>query len=338
MIDVSMQDVADSAGVSLSTVSRALADSERVKLETRQRIQQLAQEMGYVPNAIARGLATNRTYTLGVVVRDIADPFIAELVRAIDKIVCALGFTLLLINSDANSQQELVAIKELRQKRVDGIIVPDMVTDDQTLPQLEQMGIPVVLINRKHYPFTVGTDNVAAARLGMNYLLALGHTRIAYIGNSALREDDADRRMGYEQALRQRDLMPDPALIIHPQVSAPQSGTVGFDKLFTLDEPPTAIFCFDDMTALGVISRANAAGVRIPEQISVMGFDDIALAPFFSPPLTTIAQPKEEIARLAVEMTFNLLDQNELPANRALAGKLVVRNSTAAPRQRDPSR
>jgi len=328
-----MQDIADIAGVSLSTVSRALADSTRVKLETRQRIQKLADDLGYLPNAIARGLATSRTYTLGVVVRDIADPFMAELVRTIDKIVREVGFTLLLVNCDADPRQELAAIKELRQKRVDGIIVPDIVVGDQSLPLLERMGIPVVLINRKQYPFTIGTDNVAAARLGVEHLLDLGHTRIAYIGSNAVREDDGDRRAGYEQALRNHHLTPDPALMIDPQADPPDGGAVSFEQLFTLDEPPTAIFCFDDMTALGVISRASAAGVRIPDDVSVLGFDDISLAPFFSPPLTTIAQQKDEIARLAVEMTLRLLDEPASPGPSTLPGTLVIRHSTAAPRQ-----
>ncbi|MBX3014455.1 MAG: LacI family DNA-binding transcriptional regulator [Caldilineaceae bacterium] len=330
--EVSMQDLADIVGVSLSTVSRALADSPRVKLATRQQIQQLAKEMGYLPNAIARGLATRRTYTLGVVVRDIADPFIAELVRTIDKIVLTMGFTLLLVNCDADSQQELAAITELRHKRVDGIIVPDMVVDDDALPMLEKMGVPVVLVNRKQYPFTVGTDNIAAARLGMNYLLALGHTRIAYIGSHKAREDDTERRTGYEQALAEHKLTLDPVLVIRPTTSSPDSGVAGFEQLFTLDHPPTAIFCFDDITALGVIHRASAARVQIPEKLSVLGFDNIALASYFAPALTTIAQQTDQIAQQAVAMMLCLLAGEKPPARPLLAGKLVIRNSTAAPR------
>jgi DNA-binding LacI/PurR family transcriptional regulator len=161
----------------------------------------------------------------------------------------------------------------------------------------------------------------------------LGHKRIAYIGSNTLREDDTDRRAGYEQTLRAHGIKLDPALVIHPVVGPPDSGAAGFEQLFKLDEPPTAIFCFDDITALGVISRANAAGVHIPTDLSVVGFDDVSLAPYFSPPLTTIAQQKDEIARLAVEMTLDLLDEKDLSDVSPLLGKLIVRNSTAAPPQ-----
>lgn len=328
---VSMQDIAEVAGVSLSTVSRALADNPRVKLATRQRIQRLANDLGYLPNAIARGLATNRTNTIGVVVRDIADPFIAEFVRTVDKTALDRGYSVTLSNCDADPQRELTAINGLRQKRVDGIIVPDIVVGPDSIPLLEQIGVPVILINQKNYRYSVSTDNITAARQGVNHLLDLGHNRIAYISSSRNRDDSLERQTGYEQALESSGVSLDPALIVKGNHDASKGGQQAFEYLFSLPQPPTAIFCFDDMTAMGVINAAYTAGVGVPDQLSVLGFDDIDLAGYLTPPLTTISQQKEKMARITVEMLLDVLDGKEFPANVVLPGELIIRDSTTPP-------
>jgi DNA-binding LacI/PurR family transcriptional regulator len=334
-MQVSMKDIAKVAGVSLSTVSRALADSPRVKLETRRRIQALGKEMGYVPNAIARGLATKRTRTLGVVVMDITDPFIAEIVRALDKTALKYGYSIILSHCRADPQLELAAIRVLRQQRADGIIVPDPFVADASFPLLEEIGVPVILVNKARYPCSVGTDNVDAARQAVNHLLDLGHERIAYIGDSGNREESLERQTGYKQALVARGVSPDPSLIIKSDDSLwPKGGWQGIERLLNLPQPPSAVFCFNDLTAIGAIGAVHAAGLRVPDHLSVVGFDDIDLAPYLTPPLTTVAQQGEQIAQLAIEMIFNLLDGNELPGNTTLPGRLVVRGSTAPPGQR----
>lgn len=330
---VSMKDIADAAGVSLSTVSRALADSPRVKLETRRRIQHLAKEIEYLPNAIARGLATNRTYTLGVVVRDVADPYIAELVRTIDKTALDYGYSVILSNCDADPQRELAAIRTLRQQRVDGIIVLDPFVGDASLPLLEEMAVPVILLNKKLHPYYVGTDNVHAARQAVDHLLDLGHERIAYIGGDREREDNLERQTGYMQALIARGIPPDARLVIENGENPPESGWLGLEQLLKLPQPPSAVFCFDDLTAIGVIGAAYAARLRVPDHLSVVGFDDIALARHLAPPLTTVAQQKEMMAQFAVETVLDLLDKQEFPTNTMLPGRLVVRGSTAPPGQ-----
>lgn len=330
---VSMKDIADAAGVSLSTVSRALADSPRVKLETRRRIQHLAKEMEYLPNAIARGLATNRTHTLGVVVRDVADPYIAELVRTIDKTALDYGYSVILSNCDADPQRELAAIRTLRQQRVDGIIVLDPFVGDASLPLLEEMAVPVILLNKKLHPYYLGTDNVHAARQAVNHLLDLGHERIAYIGGDREREDNLERQTGYMQALIARGISPDARLVIENGENPPESGWLGLEQLLKLPQPPSAVFCFDDLTAIGVIGAAYAARLRVPDHLSVVGFDDIALARHLAPPLTTVAQQKETMAQFAVEMVLDLLDKQGFPTNTMLPGRLVVRGSTAPPGQ-----
>lgn len=325
--DVSMLEIAQIAGVSLSTVSRALANSPRVKLETRQRIQKLAQEMGYLPNAIARGLATRRTFTLGVVAVDITDPFIAEFIQAIDQAALSSGFSVILSNCRGDPQRELAAINTLRQRRVDGIIVPDPLVADTSLSLLAEAGVPIVLFNQKQYPYSICTDNVDGARQAVRHLLDLGHKRIAYMGKSH-REDSLERQTGYKQALLGVGIFPDPALIVEAD-SSPGGGWHIFKQLLDLPAPPTAVFCFDDLTAVGIISAAQSGGLRVPDHLSVVGFDDIGLSSYLAPPLTTIAQQVERISHLMVDMVSKLLEGHREPIQVTLPGKLVVRATTA---------
>jgi DNA-binding LacI/PurR family transcriptional regulator len=324
---VTIQDVANAAGVSPSTISRALADSPRVKLETRRRVQQLAQEMGYMPSAIARGLATRRTHKLGVVVLALADPFVSELVSYIDQVACQHGYSLLLSSCGDDPQRELAAFNLLRQQRVDAVIVADPSVPERFVPSMKNGESPVVLINKKHYPHSVATDNLAAATLAVNHLLDLGHTRLAYIGSSKNKVESQERLTGYQQTLTQRGMPVDPSLIVEGDGGC-QGGWQGAAKLLRLPEPPTAIFCFDDLTAMGAMGAIQATGLSVPGDISVVGCDDIALGQYLSPPLTTVAQYKDQLARLSVEMALSLLHAEQPMPNQLLPARLVLRGST----------
>jgi len=265
---------------------------------------------------------------------DITDPFIAQIVRTIDKTALECGYSIILSHCRADPQRELAAIRVLRQQRVDGIIVPDPFVADASLPLLEEIGVPVILVNKTRYPYSVGTDNVDAAQQAVNHLLDLGHERIAYIGDNRYREENLERQTGYEQALMARGISPDPSLVIEGDDNWwPKGGWLGIERLLNLPQPPSAVFCFNDLTAIGVIGAVHAAGLCVPDDLSVVGFDDIDLAAYLVPPLTTVAQQGKQIAQLAIEMIFNLLDGNELPGNTILPGRLVVRGSTASPGQ-----
>jgi DNA-binding LacI/PurR family transcriptional regulator len=326
---VTMDDVAKSAGVALSTVSRALADNPRVSITTRERIQQLAREMGYVPSAIARGLATQRTFSLGVVVRDIVDPFLAELVRLIDMHALELGYSLILSHAGNDERRELAAIYILRQKRVDAIIMPDSSVSDSFLSRVADHGIPVVLLNRMSYPYSIGIDNIASGEMAVEHLLNLGHRRIAYIGGLRCKAESDDRQNGYERALEKHGLPIDRSLIALGD-SWPEGGQVRMRQFLNLPQPPTAVFCFNDLTALGAIGAIQSAGLRVPQDISVVGFDDIALSSSLYPPLTSIAQDKERMAKLAVDMAHALATGQSVSERTILPGRLVVRASTSA--------
>jgi len=325
---VTIQDIATAAKVSQSTVSRALANSPRVKLETRKLIQQLAREMGYTPSAIARGLATKRTHTLGVVVWDIADAFVAELVRAIDRAALESGYSLVLSHCGDDPQRQLSAVNILRQQRVDGIIVPDSSAADFFLPLVTEGDVPVILINHRAYRYSVGTDNESAARMAVDYLAHLGHQRIAYIGGMRYRVESEERKAGYRQALAAGGLPLDVSLSVDGEGGA-EGGQKGMKQLLTLPQPPTAVFCFNDLTAIGAIGAIQASGRRVPDDISVMGFDDITLNPYLHPSLTSVAQQKEQIAHMALAMVLRLLEHESVPVGQFLAGNLMPRDSTA---------
>ena len=328
---VSMQDIATAAGVSLSTVSRALAGSPRVAPGTRAQIQRLAYERGYVPSAIARALATRRSHSLGVVVMDITDPFIAELVRAMDPVALDHDYTLILTHCGADPERELAAIHRLRQQRVDAIVVCDPSVADSSLPLLELAGVPVILVNRPSFRYAACTDNVQGGRQAGEHLLDLGHTRIGYIGWRRHEEQNRDRQAGLEQALAGRGLGLDPALVVDGD-GWPEGGCRGVQYLLTLTQPPTALFCFNDLSAIGAMEAAQAAGWHVPRDLSVVGFDDIHLARYAHPPLTTVAQPCNALAHRTVQMALDLIAGEESPVGAPLPARLVVRSSTDHPR------
>ncbi len=334
---VSIKDIAKSAGVSHSTVSRALSDSPLVSDETKARIQRLAQEMGYSPNTLARSLVTRQTYTIGVVVTTIADPFVAEVVQGIEATAHDYNYTVILCSSGAQPEREIAAVEMLRSKRVDGVIVTSSRIGALYLEHLERIGAPIVLINNHNessgrYTFTVTVDNRHGGYLATEHLVQLGHRRIAYVTAPADHSSDLDRMAGYREALIAGGIEPDPTLIVRGNGRA-DGGEQALKALIELSQPPSAVFCYNDMTAIGLMHAARQVGLSVPRDMAVVGFDDIPFASYFYPPLTTIAQPKVEMGRLAMKMTLSLMtigeeNHEEEISNVVVRGTLVVRAST----------
>jgi DNA-binding LacI/PurR family transcriptional regulator len=332
---VSIKDIAKAAGVSHSTVSRALSDSSLVSDETKARVQRLAREMGYSPNALARSLVTRQTHTVGVVVTTIADPFIAEVVQGIEATAHDHGYTSILCNSGAEPEREIAAVEMLRSKRVDGVIVTSSRVGALYLEHLERIGVPIVLINNHNeqsgrYTFTVTVDNRHGGCLATQHLIGLGHRRIAYVTAPADHSSDLDRMTGYRQALGQAGIEPDARLII-PGNGRADGGERALEAMLALDNRPSGVFCYNDMTAIGLIHAARRAGLSVPADLAVVGFDDIPFATYFYPPLTTVAQPKVEMGQRAMKMALSLMTANqegEPLSNIVVQGKLVVRAST----------
>jgi DNA-binding LacI/PurR family transcriptional regulator len=333
---VSIKDVAEAAGVSYSTVSRALSDSPLVKAETKARVQRLAQEMGYSPDAIARSLVTQKTQTVGVVVTTVTDPFVAEVVEGVEDTAQANDYTVILASAASEPARELAAVEMLRTKRVDSVIVTSSRVGALYLEHLERIGVPVVLVNNHNeqsgrYTFSVGVDNQHGGCLATAHLVQRGHRRIAYVTGPADHSDDAERMAGYHQALDEAGIPFDPALVLRGNGRL-DGGAQALCRLAGLATPPTAVFCYNDMTAIGLISMARRENLSVPEDLAVVGFDDIPLAAHIYPPLTTVAQPQRDMGRQAMNMALALMiagDDLTVPVSDIVVRcKLVVRESS----------
>jgi LacI family repressor for deo operon, udp, cdd, tsx, nupC, and nupG len=332
---VSIKDIAQAAGVSHSTVSRALSDSPVVSAETKALIQQLAQQMGYSPDARARSLVMGRTHTVGVVVTTITDPFIAEIVQAIEQTALDHGYSVILASSNAEPEREIAAVEMLHSKRVDGVVVTSSRVGALYQSHLDRLGVPVVLVNshsqqRGGYTFSINVDNRHGAYLAAKYLVDLGHRRIAYVTGPADHSDDLDRLAGYREALRVAGIAPDQALVV-PGTGRLDGGQGALPVLMALNDPPTAVFCYNDMTAIGLLRVARQAGLPVPEDLAVIGFDDIPFASYVQPRLTTIAQPTSQMGRRALDMVLDLIARRQgSTANVVVRGELIVRESSGA--------
>ena len=329
---VSIKDIAEQAGVSHSTVSRALQGTGRMSDETRARIIEIAEELGYTPDALAQSLVRGSTRTVGVVVTTIADPFVAGIVAGIEEVAGEAGYTVLLGASHMNPEREIAVVESLRQRRVDAVIVTASRVGDHYSELLQRFGVPIVLVNNMvqgEYLYAITCDQTEGAYQATSHLISLGHQRIAYVGSPARRHSSQMRQKGYERALAEAGLNIEPDLIVTPRGA--KDVTVGAEALRALwPLRPTAIQAYNDLTAIGVMISARKMGIRIPEDISLVGFDDIDVTEFVTPPLTTVHQPREAMGRAAMQMALDIL-QEKTVRNRILACKLVIRDSTAVP-------
>ena len=279
---ISIKDIARAAGISHSTVSRALNDSPLVNAETKARVRRLAQELGYSPDAAARSLVSGRTRTVGVVVTTIADPFVAEVVEGIERTAYAHGYSLILAASNDEPAREIAAVEMLRSKRVDSVIVTSSRVGVLHQERLRSAGVPVILLNshsQQQMPnaYSVRVDDAHGGRLATVHLIESGHRRIAHVTGPAGHSPSSDRLDGYRRALAHAGIDYDPAYVMGG-TGRLEGGRAALEALLALRERPTAVFCYNDMTAIGLLSAARDAGVAVPRDLAVVGFDDIPLA------------------------------------------------------------
>lgn len=332
----SIKDIARLANVSHSTVSRALKDSPLINPETADRVKRIAREVGYRPSAVARGLVTRHTMMIGVVVTTVSDPFISEVVGGIEDMACRSGYSVYLAESGADAERETGVVRSFAERRVDGIVVTASRVGALYTPLLEEMGVPIVLVNNQHpgeFVHSVIIDNLVGSRLVTDYLIGLGHRKIGYLGDRFGYQSDTERFAGYREALDRHGLPFLPELFVEGDGKA-EGGLAGAEELLSRAEPPTAIVCYNDMTAMGALRAAHRRGVRVPGHLSVAGFDDLAIASFFTPPLTTVRQPMRQMGRLAIETLLSLLAHRSAGATVRVPAELVVRESTAPPPDR----
>jgi DNA-binding LacI/PurR family transcriptional regulator len=292
--------------------------------------------MGYSPDARARSLVMGHTRSVGVVVTTITDPFAAEVVQAIENTAHAFDYSVVLCSSNGEPDREVAAVQMLRSNRVDGVIVTSSRVGALYQEHLERIGVPIVLINNHsansgRYIYNISVDNRHGGRLAIAHLIRLGHRRIAYVSRPVDYTSNLERLDGYRHALTESGIPFDPALIV-PGNGRADGGERALPALMGLGGPPTAVFCYNDMTAVGLLHAAREAGLAIPQDLAVVGFDDILLASYVHPPLTTIVQPKAEMGQRALKMILDLMAADdpsaETFANVTLRGQLIVRGSS----------
>jgi DNA-binding LacI/PurR family transcriptional regulator len=335
--EVSIADIAHVAGVSHTTVSRALRGSPLISVDTRERIQRLADEMGYTPNAIAQSLQTRQTSTIGLVVTSIADPFLGDVVKGVEEVARAAGFSVLLSASHNDPGQEMAIIETFHRRRVDGILVASSRLTSDYKKRLDRLHVPTVLINgqaeaQDRLLHWVAVDDRTGAQLAVQHLLQLGHRAIGYIGTSSRPRSNRQRLEGYCSALEAAHIPYNDAwVVIAPSTEASDEEDVvaGQSSLLPLlAAAVTAIFCYNDMIAVGVQVACRERGIVMPRDLSIVGFDDIRIASYVDPPLTTIHQPKVELGSRATQLLLDLLD-NRPVQDRLLSPVLIHRSSTA---------
>ena len=336
---ISIQDIAQAAGVSHTTVSRALRNSPLISVEVRERIQRLAQDMGYIPNAVAQSLRGERTNTIGLVVTSIADPFVGRVVRGVEEVAQRYHLSLFLSVSQNDPDRELAVIENLHRRRVDGVIVAAARLSAQHEQRLANMHVPTVLINHQsetclEHTHSVFVDDYHGARSAVEYLFGLGHRAIGYLGAESRPRSNRARLTAYRDALEAAGVPFDESLVrMAPPEHHLNSEDVqdGQELLIALVKAGvTAVFCYNDMMAVGALMACRALGIHVPEQLSIIGFDDVDLAQFVTPPLTTVHQPKLRMGQVAMEMLMDLLSGRPVQDHR-LPTELVLRGSTAGP-------
>jgi DNA-binding LacI/PurR family transcriptional regulator len=307
---VTMQDIARLSGVSQSTVSRVLNDrvtTVPIAAVTRERVLEAADRLGYRPNPLARGLRGAKTMLLGVIVREIADPFFAPAVEAVSMRARERRYNVVLGSAHSRADEAIELHAVLETRHCDGIIVlGDMRDQPRLLEDLAASRVPVVALWQGG-PLpgvdTVNVDNRAGVAAGVDHLAALGHRRFGFIGES-LHGDVRERRAAFVERLTELEMRPLDAHIV-PAVTDPGAGVEAFRRLMAMPEPPTAVVTATDNLAIGVLHAAHSLGLDIPAQVSVVGFDDIPLAAFTAPPLTTVHNPITEMAALAVDVAID---------------------------------
>jgi LacI family transcriptional regulator/LacI family repressor for deo operon, udp, cdd, tsx, nupC, and nupG len=337
---VSIQDIAEAAGVSHSTVSRALHDSDLIRPEVRQRIQQLAHAMGYTPNAVAQSLKGQRTNTVGLVITSIADPFAGRVVRGIEEIAQANRISLLLSVSHNDPEREMEIIETFHRRRVDGVISATAQIRGPYVERLAQIKMPTVLINQQAESeadrlHSVDADDYAGAQQAVEHLLALGHRKIGYLGVGNRTRSNRRRFAGYCDTLSSAGIAVDAQWVrIAPTVNNARADDVLDGQAMLPELLPTgvtAVFCYNDLIAVGVLMACREHGYDVPAQLSVVGYDDVDIARYVTPSLTTIHQPKLRLGEMAMQMLLDILEGRPVQS-RVLANDLVVRESTTAPR------
>lgn len=332
---VTHKDVAERAGVSVATVSYVLNHGPRpVSSDTRIRVETAIAELGYYPNEMARSLRLQQSSTIGLIIPNIINPVFAEIAHELESACQKEGFMLLLCNSERQHSREQQLVQLLRAKQVDGVVIIPHCEPMSLIEPLRQARIPVVVLEHD-LPgvHCIAHNDLQGGQIAARHLIDLGHRRIALLRRTATSALSTERYIGYQKALQAAEISFDPELVIECQTTSQAAGAKAMQQLLALPHPPTAVCTHNDILAMGALHAIHEAGLKVPCDISVVGYDDIASAAYFSPPLTTIRSPRAEIGTRAGQMILQLVQANaETPAQTILfSDELIVRASTASP-------
>lgn len=301
---VTIDDVARHAGVSAMTVSRVVNEKEEVSPVTRQRVQEAIDRLGYRPSDIARGLVTKRTGTLGLVIPDVSNPFFSEVARGAEHVAYAEGYNVFLCNTEEDTDRELAVLKSLEEKRVDGVVLCSSRLEKSELEAAVARHPAVVLVNRQSSGSNVSAvliDDEAGGRMATQHLLETGHRAIGFLAGPPTSHSGRQRDRGYGDALVAAGLPRDPDWTRHCSPTV-EGGRETARELLSAHPGLTALFCYNDLVAVGALQACGHQGRHVPEDIAVVGCDDIPLAGLITPPLTTARGPRYELGERAMEL------------------------------------
>ncbi|MGB4476255.1 MAG: LacI family DNA-binding transcriptional regulator, partial [Bacillota bacterium] len=329
-----IKDIARKVGVSPSVVSRALNNKYGVKESTRQAVLRAAKELGYHPNVAARSLVTKRTEMIGVIIPDISEPFYSRMIKGMEYVASKTGYTLLFSNSYESLEQSKAVVKMVEAQRVEGlIVVGSSLKERDYIYSLIDKGTPFVVIER-HYSDPrmncIWVDNVVGGYVATKHLIQCGHTRVAHISGDLDVEVAAERLKGYKKALDEAGIPFSPDLVVSGAFVW-QDGYHGMKALLSRTPRCTAVFAGNDSMAYGALQAIAEAGLSVPQDISVIGFDDLEFSSLTNPPLTTVRQPRYEMGRDAARLLVTCLEQSTQDKGMKICypPEIVIRRSTS---------
>ncbi|MBE1442328.1 MULTISPECIES: LacI family DNA-binding transcriptional regulator [unclassified Paenibacillus] len=325
-------DVAEAAGVSIATVSKVINGTGRISDKTRKHVTNVMEELKYQPSMVASALTGKSTFTVGLTLPDLANPFFAEIARAVEDRGHEYGFNVFICSTDNDPDREIKYFSLLTQKRVDGVIVATRTQKDLFLKKLIQQNVPIALITGEMPTLAVDTvmvDDFLGGYQAGTHLVEQGHRRIAILAEDVNTMSNRERIRGCKQAMTSAGLEVDERLVASGDFTV-SGGKEAMLRLLDMEEPPTAVFACNDLLAIGAIQGARERGLQLPQQLSVVGFDNTILATIIDPPLTTVAQPIQEIGRQAMDLLVQeIKGEKSMKQRVVLMPELVVRGSTA---------
>jgi LacI family transcriptional regulator len=329
-----MKDIASDLGLSIVTVSKVLRDHPDISAETRDRVLKRMKEVNYRPNLAARALVTGRTYSIGLVVPDLVHPFFGEVAKGMSRALRKRGYNLVISSSEEDPDLEQQEVDQLLARRVDALIIASAQTGAQMLRHIEEHKTPYILIDRRIGALNanfVGVDDVAAGQLATTHLIKIGRRRIAHIAGPSV-STAKGRLDGYRRALAAEQIASNPDYLIareHGDDASDRSGYEAMRKLLEIAPRPDAVFCYNDPTAMGAMEAILEHGLRIPEDIAIVGCGNVRYAGFLRVPLTSIDQQSEDIGDRSAKLALTQIDAkgNARPKTVLLEPKLIVRQS-----------